>query len=219
MDRDAVEFYETDDGNVVAFMGIVGDQGLLAWNGSEWSHHPAGSLRWDSTHQAVYRNHRATPLSIADLRKRLVPPPPLNQYRGKVEPIAWPENFKSSLPLVDVAAPLLAKLRSLPGTRVTIHLILEEDEYESKLGDGRFLYACAAFFDEAPARAWLADLVSQDAAGRKTPQDFGMLYSMKSVELGRDEARNRLVGDLKQETFERYSIEDVVRLLVVLPES
>ena len=85
------------------------------------------------------------------------------------------------MPLADVAPPLLAKLRSLPGTRVTLHLVLEEDEYESKLGDGRFLYACAAFFDEAPARAWLADLVSEDAARRKAPQDFGMLYVLQGL--------------------------------------
>ncbi len=118
-----------------------------------------------------------------------------------------------SLPLAELPRPLLAALRALPATRAMAWLILEEDEYETTLGDGRFLYACAAFLDEAAARARLDQLKQLDAARRKNAGILGTLYTLKRVELLRDEARNELRGDLKKESDEQYRLADLVRLL------
>jgi hypothetical protein len=128
---------------------------------------------------------------------------------GIISAMSGPE----SLPLSELSRPLLAALRALPGMRAEAWLVLEEDEYETKFGDGRFLYACAAFLHEAAARARLDHLKGLDAARRKDPGTLGTLYHLKRVELLRDEARNELRGDLRKEAAERYGLADVVRLL------
>jgi hypothetical protein len=99
----------------------------------------------------------------------------------------------------DVPAALLAALRRLPGTRATVFLVLEEDEYETKFGDGRFLYAKAAFLDESAA------------AAVKAPK--GMLFHRRTVEIEREEARNQLVADLELGPNEHFTLEKVVQLL------
>ena len=119
----------------------------------------------------------------------------------------------TSMPLGDVPRPLLAALRSFPGTRAPVWLLLEEDEYETLLGDGRFLYACAAYLEEAAARARHEQLVALDRDRRKDPAALGTLYYLKKIELVRQEARNELQGDLGKEAFEHYALGDVVRLL------
>jgi hypothetical protein len=118
-----------------------------------------------------------------------------------------------SLPLADVPRPLLARLRSLPGTRVAVYVILEEDEYESKFGDGRFLYPRAAFWGETAARAAMARMQSEDAARRKEADVLGSLYRMKTVEIVREEAHNRLVTAVQPDPIEHYSLADLLKLL------
>ncbi len=204
-----MELFELDEGGVAAF----GDGGLLRWNGSAWERFKHGTVVWDAIHQAVYRNHRAMTMTPAELERRGIPSPPLDLLRGPVESVAWSDNFRSSLPLAGMPGPLLARLRSLPGTRATVYLILEEDEYESGLGDGRFLYPRAAFLDEPSAKSQLDRLVADDAARRSASSRFGYSYRLKAVEIEREESRNRLVADLKLESYEHCSVEDVVRLL------
>ena len=38
---------------------------------------------------------------------------------------------------------------------MVVHLVLQEDVYETCFGDGYFAYLCAAFADAAAASAWL----------------------------------------------------------------
>ena len=120
----------------------------------------------------------------------------------------------ATLPLADVPRPLLAKLRSLPGTRADVYVLFQEDEYETAFGDGRFLYPCAAFLDE---RAATEDLErrrgEQEAARRMDPHTTGYRYSLKPIEVVRDEARNQLVADLQFDKDERLTLQDLVRLL------
>jgi hypothetical protein len=118
-----------------------------------------------------------------------------------------------SLPLSALTRPLLAALRSLPGTRAAAWLILEEDEYETRFGDGRFLYPSSASLDEAVARARLAELAAFDAECRKDPRNLGRFYSLKRIELLRDESQDRLRAEFQRDVDERFTLEDVVRLL------
>jgi len=128
---------------------------------------------------------------------------------GIISSITAPE----SLPLAALSRPLLAALRSVCGTRAPAWLLFEEDEYETTLGDGRFLYPCAAFLDEAAACARVGQLVALDAGRRKDPGSLGTRYHLKAIELVRDESRNELRGDLKKESAEQVTLADVVRLL------
>lgn len=102
----------------------------------------------------------------------------------------------------DIPPALLAALRRLPGTKATVHIILEEDEYESKFGDGRFLYPKAAFLEEGAA-----------AAHQKRLATKGMVYHLKTVEIEREESKNRITAELRLESCEEYGLADVLRLL------
>ena len=114
--------------------------------------------------------------------------------------------------LSELPRALLATLRSLPGTRAPVWLVFEEDEYETCFGDGRFLYPRAAFLSEAEAGACLKEK-REEAARRKEPQTLSYRYSLKKVEIVRDESRNLLCADLRLESAERVSLPEIVRLL------
>jgi hypothetical protein len=117
-----------------------------------------------------------------------------------------------SIPLSRLPPTLLSRLRSLPGTRTTVHVILEEDVYETCFGDGRFLYPREAFLDEPSARARLAELQAENE--RKKPDTgVGYRYVLKAVQIERQEHENRILADLKMDRDERCSLEDLVRLL------
>ena len=62
-----VQVFEADSGDlVIAFLGIMGPDGLLIWRGEKgWEFHEAQSVTWDSLHQAAHRNSRATILDAA----------------------------------------------------------------------------------------------------------------------------------------------------------
>lgn len=102
----------------------------------------------------------------------------------------------------DVPPATLAALRRLPGTRATVYLILEEDEYETKFGDGLFHYPKEAFLDEAAASARRKELATK-----------GRIYHLKVVEIEREESKNRIVADLRKQPHEKFTLADVVRLL------
>jgi hypothetical protein len=104
------------------------------------------------------------------------------------------------LPLREVPPSILARL----GTRTAVYVVLEEDLYETKFGDGRFLYPREAFLDEASARRWMERRMTE-----------GLAYRIKAVRVEREESR--LVAELALENGERCSLKDLVRLLEAVP--
>lgn len=100
---------------------------------------------------------------------------------------------ESWIPVAGVPNPVFTRL---PG-RVLV--ILEEDEYETKFGDGKFQYPRAAFWDEARAK----ERRDQLAAAK------GYLYTIQPVDIRRDAADGRFVAEVGKD----YSLADVVRLL------
>jgi hypothetical protein len=92
-----------------------------------------------------------------------------------------------------------------------VWLLLEEDEYETKLGDGRFVYATAAFWDEAAAKARFDHLLAEDLEWRRFATGYSLLYTLKPVNLVR--RGDEIGGDLKLEQDDRYTLEKVVELL------
>ena len=97
----------------------------------------------------------------------------------------------------DVAAPALAKLRARPGTRHELHLVLEEDEYESKFGDGRFLYPRGAFLEPGEAARF------RDGRAKREM----IAWHVETVVVVRDEMKNQLTMDGD------YSLKDILALL------
>lgn len=79
-----------------------------------------------------------------------------------------------------------------------VWILLEEDEYETKFGDGRFIYAKAAFWTESEARARLTT-------------GTGWICTVKAIDLVRD--GDGVAADLKLGPDEHYTLEKVVALL------
>jgi len=209
----ACELYETDSEVVVAFLS----DGLLRHDErAGWSFHPAGSLVWDSFHQGVYRNHRARRLTSADLERRGISPPPADHYSG-APAVAWKDQFNAEIPLSAVPPGVLEKLKEDGARERNVYLVLYEDVYETAFGDGCFLYPQAAFWTENDARIFLRLQLEKESERPKN--EVGYKYSLKEIRLKTDEAGQKLSAALNIETYEHYSVEDVVRLLAGTPEN
>lgn len=83
-----------------------------------------------------------------------------------------------------------------------VWILLEEDEYETRFGDGRFLYATAAFWTESEATARRANLKADGS---------GLLYTLKTLDLVRD--GDGVAGELQLGPDEHYTLEKVIELL------
>jgi hypothetical protein len=206
------ELYETDS-VVVAFLS----EGLLRFHPSSgWTFSPVGSVLWDSFHQGVYRNHKANRLTSADLERRGIPPPPADQYRG-APAVAWKDQFNAEIPLSAVPPGILDRLKADGSRERSVYLVLYEDVYETAFGDGCFWYPQAAFWTENDARIFLRFRLTKESERPKN--EVGYKYCLKEIRLRADESGQKLAAELYIETYEHYSIEDVVRLLAAKPEN
>jgi hypothetical protein len=191
-----MDLFELDSGNFVAFVGTMGDRGVLhIADRSGWTYHAPGTTTWDFFHQLVYRNHKASRAESAALSQLGYPPPPVEQHDKPVKQVEWADQFNAEL----AVGRLPASLRGLASG--SVWLILHEDLYESSLGDGRAVYPHAAFRSETAARQALA-------AAKKGQFDA---YVLREIPLTVDAQHVR--ADLRIERYEHYSIDDIVRLL------
>ena len=193
---------------VVIFLGTMGMRGVLIFREeSGWEYEPTGSITWDSLHQEVYRNFKGDRLTEAGLKERGVTIPSFEQYEKQLRGIEWKDNFNSETPASRVPAPVLQEIMRHEGQPVDAWLILEEDYYETALGDGKYLYPQAAFWSETEAK-------DQMEKGEKNPAKREWYrYSLARVTLSLDNSKKKVVANLNIEPFQHYSIEDVVRLL------
>ena len=147
------------DEPVIAFLGVMGGDGLLIWRGAQaWEFHEPGSLTWDSQHQGTYRNSRGTPIDAQALAARGISCPDPAAYPKTSR--QWKDNFVSALPMSPALESALAALAG--GATLPVHLILFEDRYETSFGDGKFLYPHAAFWDGEQCLACLQRLKNQE---------------------------------------------------------
>ena len=204
-DAAPLDFHDLD-GGLVAFIGPEGFQGVLQFREAQgWLLHAAGSLAWDALHQAAYRASRGDRLKPEDVRARGIPLPAIPESDNLPPLKDWSENFRSSLPLQDVPRPIRWRVEAAAGPKPAF-LVLEEDLYESALGDGRFLYPVAAFWEAAEAQAF----ASRKNAGAPSSRPS---HTVKEVTLQIDHGRGVLRAALAIAMFEHYSLDDVVRLL------
>lgn len=213
---DKYEIYDVQSGPIVAFIGAAGFGGVLIHRpDSGWEFYPVGSTAWDLNHQAVFRNFRGDSLTLSDLEKRgIPPPPPVEQFanRGIME---WGENFIWEVSFSEVPNRCLEKLRAWPGGTGTFHIVLEEDEYETGLGDGEFLGLKAAFWDRPSAEKYLRGKEREGAIHRRRGSEYTYWYkhTLKEINARVDESRSVVAANAAIETFEHYGLDGILEEL------
>ncbi|MBI3553149.1 MAG: hypothetical protein HY077_11595 [Elusimicrobia bacterium] len=206
-----VEVFDLDSGGLtVAFLGSRGSDGVLIHRKDKgWEFHASLSVTWDGLHQTVYRNYRADQVKRAELEDRGISWPDPENYRSLPGPKTWAENFCSEIPAESVPKDILKRITSKP---VAVHIVLQEDLYETGFGDGKFLEFHGAFWDAEQARSHLE--WSQDEQAAQIAAGFyntGCAYTSKEIELRRD--GRKVVADLKLDTYEHYDLESVLAAL------
>lgn len=208
-------FRAISGGALLAFLGDWGDGGVLVYGKeSGWAFHPHGSRAWDVFHQMAYRNHRAEPVTAADLEREGVPPPRVEEHKD-ARSVAWADNFKSEVPFSDVAPSVLKRLLAAPAGPHALFLVLREDEYESALGDGYALELHAAFWDEAAARSYLAAMERQGALERRKYQQHWYRFALKAIVVWADREARRVAADLRIEEYEWYGLDAILPKLAL----
>jgi hypothetical protein len=113
------------------------------------------------------------------------------------------------VPWSEVPPKVLARLRGgLRGARIEIHLVLEEDTYETEFGDGRWLQLVAACFDLASATKRRDRFVKKNEERlQKSGATHGYAYHLKAIRIIPDEYQKQFTTD------SGYSTKEIVRLL------
>lgn len=123
--------YRSDAGRLYVFRA----GGVFELVDGRWDWHPRDSHRWNAAHQAAFRNSRMDACELPDDAPE-IPEPPL---RKNTE-----EPSRSRFPVPRAVADWV---RARGGRGIAV-ILLEEDEYESLLGDGKFHYAVGCFPSE-----------------------------------------------------------------------
>ena len=200
---------ELDSGTIVAFIGTRGFDGVYKLCSSkDWEFRPPGSREWDAFHQAAYRNARAVPLTWDEMKERGIPLPPA---AGERPCEIGEDGDEDGLPLRSLSWSIRRKLRaSSKGQWISLFLLLEEDEYETLMGDGKFRYLHATCWEEKDARRLLAQLEEEDRQRRSEQEgSTGMLYSLKEIGVLVDEAKGRILARLHVEPYDRFRLAGV----------
>lgn len=182
-----IDFYRDDD-LVLGFCGPSGSGGVYRYRlgrkargRGSWEFCPPGTKAWDRHHQQVFFHGRAEPCSLDDLGRKVPPlpeafPPPKRLH------VADPPAPKSRNVLPGTA--VFEAVRSAPGTRLPVHVVLSEDRYESILGDGTFRDFEAAFLDAEAVRAFVAEKTGDGASETENPsRELGIVYHVRDLHL------------------------------------
>ncbi|MDQ7822296.1 MAG: hypothetical protein RDV48_05835 [Candidatus Eremiobacteraeota bacterium] len=202
------EIYEIGE-SILIFLGTMGFNGLLTYGREgEWKYHDPESLAWDCYHQEVFRNFKADRITLHDLEERGIALPNPEKIPAPSPGKTWADNFNAKTRLDKVPPAVREHLKSRSPGPVKVYLVLVEDFYETSFGDGRFLYPEAAYYTREAAGEKISRLQREepDKAKREWYR-----YTLKEVILRVEGAE--IVADLNIDSFEHYSIEDIVRLL------
>ncbi len=209
-----LEIYEVGS-TVILFRGVMGSKGVLVYGPDDrWEYYPCGSKEWDSLHQQVYRTHRGGALEKRELNSRGIRLPSAEELQYQTRGMKWEENFDSVVPMAMVPKKFLSKLKGHAHEQKAIYLVLYEDCYETNFGDGRYLYPEAAFWTESEAGEAITRLQKGETdSGKKE----WYRYYVKEIAISVDESEKKVVADLRIESYEHYSLTDIIRLLAEKP--
>jgi hypothetical protein len=149
-----ITFHRSED----LILGVCGLQGfdgiyrLFLGSGRDWEFCPNGTKAWDWYHQLVFLKRGAKPCDPWALGDS-VPPipesfPPPERYivRDPAEPEA---------PHAKQGSSVFERVAAAPRGCLRVYVVLYEDLYETRFGDGTFRDFSAAFFDEEAAQAYI----------------------------------------------------------------
>ena len=166
-----ITFHRSED----LILGVCGLQGfdgiyrLFLGSGRDWEFCPNGTKAWDWYHQLVFLKGGAKPCDPWALGDP-VPPipesfPPPERYivRDPPEPEA-PRATRGSSVFECIAA--------APRGRLRVYVVLYEDLYETRFGDGTFRDFSAAFFEEEAAQAYITSKTQAASAESRKLMEF-----------------------------------------------
>jgi hypothetical protein len=193
-----VSYYEDDDTEIFyACLGEMALDGLLRIKApvtaqSAWEWIPRQSDNWDSVHQKIYRNFRATELGVTEVASL----PPLPDPSTKP---AWHPVVKEFL---CAEYPDLTRcLRENEPHRAEFFAVLGEDTYETSLGDGEFHYFEYLGRTERDAQEYIA-------AAAAAPDTGYSRYHVRYLHLILDGDSIRY--DLQVELFDRCNVPKIL---------
>lgn len=153
-------YYESDGGYIYACVGPMAAEGLFRHPGFErpgntWEWIPGTSSIWNFAHQAIYRNGRWDELT-SDKAAQLPPVVAEVSDEGAMAPSVETETFAAS------TFPWLYRLlQQSPESVAPIFVVLQEDTYESLLGDGKFADMHGVFLDERAANSEMGRIAGE----------------------------------------------------------
>ncbi|MBI3915733.1 MAG: hypothetical protein HY322_01840 [Betaproteobacteria bacterium] len=117
-----------------------------------WEFLTPGSPEWDAVHQGIFRNSRASKVSLDEFS---YPLPPLPEIPRGPFP-EWQDYFAPQKPIRASKYPSVTEfLKSRQGAPVTAYIVLHEDQYETAFGDGEFHYFQDVFLSSEEAQRYM----------------------------------------------------------------
>ena len=188
--------YFDDEGKILVSVGKWADEGMFILRNDDagdpywhWLHRD--SKRYSAFHQRIYNTFRADPLNEERIKALpAVPPPP--PFVPMAPPIRVPAKASDYPELSTV-------LKAAPGQKVNVWVILDEDLYESKYGDGIYYHFHAVCWSgtEAIERKFLVDL-EEMAYGHVRPMQIHLMC--ESIE----------IDDLGNKTFDEFRYSQIL---------
>ena len=121
-----VQYYQTDGGVIFAY--VDGKRELFRLRKTPvivWEHIASESFEWDQVHQAIFRNHRFDLVQDEDLLQDIPPLPEVVHVQVKPQETFAANDFPY----------IAAKVKNTRGGRLPLIILLDEDWYESRMGD------------------------------------------------------------------------------------
>ena len=192
MDNDVKveKWYELDSGAIAALVAHPRGYFLLPVDGKAWAWLAGDSDEWSAIDQRIFRQGRATELPGPPASAPPLPNPQLQPTATKRDPDAvgrWGHD-----------AGLLQWVQEGTRGRRVIYLVLKEDPYETKFGDGLFRDPVACMADER--------------AARKYPMAEELKRHVRRIELSLENGKLHAKGE-RHDYADRYTVEKALELL------
>jgi len=178
---------------------------------AKWEFIVPGSVRWDSYHQNIYYTHHDYEPCPDDIIRNLPPLPEVPDYT----PMKWKDNFPVTKMYCSDYPFLSSKFSETDKDTLQYWIILYENLYESKFGDGVFLYFKGAVYEHEQEAKTFAK--TMNAKGSWPDEES---YTCKLLKIIKKENALEVIEG-QPRTFEHYKIEKVLSRVecILNPES
>lgn len=197
------------DGDIYATRGPSAVNGLFEWQDSEqrWIHINRAGHRWGFLHQMIFFANRCHRVSEDEIGQAF---PALPELPPEPEPLSEMEvkRLASEFPANEFPK-VAAWLESEEQPEVSLFVVLQEDEYETLLGDGCFRYPIALACTEETAEA-----LRKNPPKTRCLQKVTRCYRRVKLALGDGVI---LVPEMEQKVFDEHTafgvVDDLEKLL------